>query len=85
MDGTKNMLQLVVEIGLLLGLWILVLSILLGLLDVVLSHYGDTGTRLLGVAIGIATLIPSFVLALALSPLLLEKITTSFDGNPNVN
>ena len=89
MDGTKNMQQMVMAIMLLIGIWLLVLTILLGLLDVALSHCESIGTRLLGMVIGIATLVPSFALALWLSPLMIEivqkKITISpFDKNPNV-
>ena len=78
------MQQMALGIGLLIGLWLLVLANLLGLIDVVLYRREDKATRWLGLVIGVPTVAGLFALALVLTPLMLTKITTSFDGNPNV-
>ena len=76
---------MVMGIGLLIGIWLLVLANLWGLIDVAQSRYGDRATRLLGLAIGVPTVTLLFALSIALTPLLLEKITKSAYKNPNVS
>ncbi len=71
-------------IGLLIGLWLLVLANLLGLIDVARSRYEDRATRLIGLVIGVLTTILLSALLIVLTPLLLAKITNSAYENPNV-
>ena len=78
------MQQMVMGIGMLIGLWLLVLANLLGLIDVARSRYGDRATRLIGLAIGVPTTTLLFALSIVLTPLLLEKITNSTYESPNV-
>ena len=78
------MQQMVMGIGLLIGLWLLVLANLLGLIDVARSRYEDRATRLIGLVIGVLTTILLSALLIVLTPLLLAKITNSAYENPNV-
>ena len=77
------MQQMVMGIGLLIGLWLLVLANLLGLIDVARSRYEDRATRLIGLVIGVLTTILLSALLIVLTPLLLAKITKSAYENPN--
>jgi len=69
---------MVMGIGLLIGIWLLVLANLLGLIDVVQSRYEDRATLLLGLVIGVPTAALVFALVIALTPLLIEKTAISY-------